>query len=212
MNTGKSIFTLLLVLLAVLPGFAEESAEGKRAFEQETLFKAGKVEHGGFGGPVVKISSVKNVGRVLVGGRGAWLINHSLTLGGGGYGVATEMSGNVNGTNRRFHMGYGGFEIGYIFRPASLIHVRIVNLIGAGGAGYRRGGDDCDGCRFPRFNADSFFVLEPSLYLELNIIKWMRMSLGAGYRYVNGLDGVPDYPDKDLCGASVELSFSFGKF
>ncbi|MBN1898396.1 MAG: hypothetical protein JW827_06435 [Spirochaetes bacterium] len=214
----RTMAIIMMAVLMVLPVWVlaeEEGTSSKDTFEQNTLFKSGKVTHGGFGAPIVKISTIKNRGRVLVGGRGAWLINHKWTIGGGGYGVASDMTGNVSGTNRRFHMGYGGFEIGYICKPASLFHMRFINLIGAGGIGYSRNKDDdcdCDWDFHDRYRADSFFVLEPSLSLELNIVKWMRMSLGAGYRYVNGVDNVPDFKSEDLSGPSIELNLTFGKF
>jgi len=54
--------------------------------EAETLF-AGEVVHGGFGGPVLKASTVNGSPALFVGGRGGWIINHSFILGGGGDGL-----------------------------------------------------------------------------------------------------------------------------
>jgi hypothetical protein len=65
----------LMIMIWTLPVFAGD----------ETLF-SGNVEHGGFGGPVVKFTQIKDEFGVLVGGRGGWIINHSFVLGAGGYG------------------------------------------------------------------------------------------------------------------------------
>ena len=76
MKSYRFIITLLVISVMAVPVLAEDTED---EFKQDTLFKSGKVKHGGFGGPVLKVSSIKDSGRVLVGGRGAWLINHSWT-------------------------------------------------------------------------------------------------------------------------------------
>ena len=199
--------------------FEDDAKADKKSddFKQHTLFKTGKVSHGGFGGPTIKVSAIKNVGRVLVGGRGGWIINHCFSIGGGGYGVATPITGNVNGTNKRYHMGYGGLELGFTIGSASLVHLNFLTLIGAGGIGYgdrstwhpHDRDDDHDDMNF---NGDGFFVVEPMAYLELNMTKWFRVCLGGGYRYVDGLNDVPNFSNQDLCGPSVELMLKFGRF
>jgi len=73
------IVSLLLLFIA---GIA-------RAQEEETLLGGG-FESGGYGGPVVKFTNVKGEFAVMAGGYGGWLINHSLMLGGGGYGLVTH--------------------------------------------------------------------------------------------------------------------------
>ncbi|MDD5066646.1 MAG: hypothetical protein PHF84_06325 [bacterium] len=201
---------VMFLLLSILLGL---SAGNLVYAEEKTLLGDTKITHGGFGGPVVKISMIKDAGRVFVGGRGAWIINHKVSLGGGGYGLVSSVSGIVDNTNRYFHMGYGGFELGIIFRSDSLVHLNLITLIGGGGAVYSRRQHDEDYHDGWKSNGgDAFFVLEPMLYLELNVTKWFRTCLGAGYRYVDGLDSFPNFSDKDLSGASVELCFKFGKF
>lgn len=74
-----------LVFVIMLISFAT-----KMAAQDETLFK-GDIETGGFGGPVVKYTSIYNQKALMVGGRGGWIINHSFVIGGGGYGVVTEV-------------------------------------------------------------------------------------------------------------------------
>jgi hypothetical protein len=61
------------------------------AFAQETTLINGEIESGGFGGPVLKVTSINGENAVMIGGRGGWIINHSLVLGGGGYGLVTEV-------------------------------------------------------------------------------------------------------------------------
>lgn len=58
--------------------------------QEQTLIKS-DVEHSGFGGPVVKATRIHDQGALMVGGRGGWIINHTLAIGGGGYGVVNDV-------------------------------------------------------------------------------------------------------------------------
>jgi hypothetical protein len=60
------------------------------AAQEETLFK-GDIQTGGFGGPVIKLTRINDQGALMVGGRGGWIINHCLALGGGGYGIVNDV-------------------------------------------------------------------------------------------------------------------------
>jgi hypothetical protein len=56
-------------------------------------------------------------------------------------------------------------------------------------------------------------VAEPMLFVELNVIKWVRVCVGGGYRYVEGVDGSRvNLNSCDLRGASAELQLKFGFF
>lgn len=76
----------------------------------------------------------------MVGGRGGWIINHSLVLGGGGYGVASEVDAPAGVLPLEgpldIEVGYGGFELEYIIHPMSLVHFNIYNFIGGGATNF----------------------------------------------------------------------------
>lgn len=72
----------LLFAIITLPVFAQE----------QTLIGSGEIENGGFGGPVVKVTSINGESAVFVGGRGGWIINHTFVLGGAGYGLVTNVN------------------------------------------------------------------------------------------------------------------------
>jgi len=181
--------------------------------DQETLF-SGDIEHGGFGGPVVMFSQVKGQTGVLVGGRGGWIINHLITLGGGGYGLVNKIPvgpASVSGLDSlMLQLGYGGFEAGLIFNSNRLVHVDCHVLIGAGGtgAGLWNNPEDFDSYDD---NGDAFFVLEPSLSLILNMTPHFRIGGGVSYRYISGVDS-PYVTDSDLSGPSFSVSLKFGRF
>jgi hypothetical protein len=89
---------------------------------------------GGFGGPVVKLTSVNHQSAVMFGGRGGWIINHSLMLGGGLYGVVNDVDAPEGVLPLEgpldIEFGYLGFEVEYIIHPKSLFHYSIYTLIG----------------------------------------------------------------------------------
>ena len=122
----------LLVLVFTSPVLAQEA----------TLIN-GEIESGGFGGPVLKVTSINGENAVMVGGCGGWIINHSFVLGGGGYGLVTDVHAKATDSiHQNIEMGYGGLELEYIPSSNDLFHLSVGLLVGAGGIGYRHGDND----------------------------------------------------------------------
>ena len=175
---------------------------------QETLME-GDLRHGGFGAPVVKFTQIDDRFGVLVGGRGGWIINGSLVIGGGGYGLANldnfEHVTNASGDRGRLSMGYGGLELTYVLRPDELVHLTLGVLIGAGGVVWNPLGSS------GRQEDDPFFITEPELDVVLNVTRFMRLALGAGYRLVRGVE-LFDLGDGDISGLAGVVTLKFGSF
>ena len=188
-----------MMLLVAFPAFAQE----------ETLIK-GDIESGGFGGPVVKFTSMNGEAGILVGGRGGWIINHSLIIGGGGYGLANNIKAKVLGPNgeRYLNFGYGGVELEYVSQPARLVHLSYMVLVGGGGVNWRD-----ENLRAGSMNqeSDTFFILEPEVNVSLNVTQYFRLSAGVSYRYVSGSSSAVS-SNPDLSGPSGIIVFRFGKF
>jgi len=182
------------------------------AAQEETLF-SGDVEHGGFGGPVIKFSQINNKNALLVGGRGGWIIDHRITIGGGGYGLITKVptiNSQVDGADSlSLGMGYGGFQLGYIHNSNRMIHFAFQTLIGGGGVSHMQWDNEFD------FNfeeeGDGFFILEPSVDVVLNVSTFFRICAGISYRYISGVD-LDGLSDSDLSGTSAQLTLKFGSF
>ena len=83
--------------------------------QQETIFK-GPIKSGGYGAPVIKFGQIGDESAIWVGAKGGWIINHTLMLGGGGYGLVSEVDELCIGgvPYRRLGVGYGGFIMEYI--------------------------------------------------------------------------------------------------
>lgn len=181
-----------------------------QSFGQEQTLLSGKIEHGGYGGPVVKFTSINDKFGVLVGGHGGWIINHTLILGGGGYGLVNEAEANTLGPlgERYVEFGYGGFEVEWVINSDKLIHFSIHTLIGGGSVTFRNEAEDIT---FRDKTTDNFFVLEPGATLDLNVTSWLRFSVGASYRFASGVDS-PVSTNSDLSAPAAVVMLRFGKF
>lgn len=192
------------------------------AQEHETLFSS-PVDHGGYGGLVSKLTPIRGEMAYMLGGYGGWLIDHRLMLGLGGYGLVTNVRATAQaeqayspfGDPLYVEFGYGGLMLEYMLAPHRLVHVNAQLLVGAGGVNYRENWqdnwlDDNPGRRYGR--TEALFVAEPAVNVELNLTEWMRLSAGASYRFVNGVDGLVGLENKDLSGPSGQLALKFGAF
>jgi hypothetical protein len=212
MMRSTRLWALASLVVLSAPAAAEEGGAGKppAAPEAEVLIP-GTAHHGGWGAPVVHVSTIRDRAAVLVGGRGGWLLDRRLTLGGGGFGLATEIAApaaaQVPGERQLdLALGYGGGWIEYTFSPLRLLHVSVGTLIGGGGVSlkFRHGGSYGSG-------SDGFFVTEPTVTAELNLARFLRLDLGVAYRWIVGAD-MPGLAYSDVAGFSGVLALKFGKF
>lgn len=172
--------------------------------ERESLISSNNTAFGGFGGLVAKSARLNGQSNILVGGKGAWLIDHSLYIGGAGYGSSREI------TDTQLKMGYGGLLMGYVFKPNHMLHFNIELLAGAGGLvndqyEHNNNHDEHDNLD------DVFSIIEPGANLSFAIAKFVDISAGISYRYVQSIDTV-NLTDADLSGWSFNTSVVFGKF
>ncbi len=169
---------------------SQAAAEEQETFRPKTLIGDRAASWGGFGSPVIKGTSLGGGTAILVGGRGAAVLNHTVAIGGGGFGLA--------GRRDDLAFGYGGPSVNVIFFPESLVHFDVGALVGWGGA--RTGSLET-----------GVFVLEPEVNLELNITHNMRLALGASYRHVTEVSGATGIAP-DFSGFTGTLALRFGTF
>jgi len=185
--------------------------------QEETLMGQEEIANGGFGAPVVKFTSINSQFGVLAGGRGGWIINHSLILGIGGYGLVN----NVNAADMIIdrgpflNFGYGGFEMEYIRNWDKMVHASIYLLLG-GGAVSQRTNIFAEPLvwttsNFGPFNSTNFFIAEPAVNIELNIVKFFRIDIGASYRLISGVNRI-GLNNSDFGSPSFVIPLKFGKF
>jgi hypothetical protein len=176
---------------------------------QEKTLISGDIESGGYGGPVLQVTKINNQSAVLVGGVGGWIINHTLVLGGGGYGLVTDVNAKYPDPfygSQYLTVGYGGLYLEYIASSDEVVHLTVGTLVGGGSVGYK----NQEMFNMNRF-VDQFFVLEPNIQVNLNVTEFFRISAGANYRWVSGVQNNLT-SNADLSGPSGTLILRFGMF
>jgi hypothetical protein len=161
-------------------------------------------ESGGWGAPVVHLSTVRNRAAVFLGGRGGWLIARRLTIGGSGSGLATRIPAppalQTPGGDNDLQLGYGGLWVEYAVEPLRRIHMTFGTLIGGGGLTLHNG---------TTLRDDQFFVVEPTAAVELNVARSVRADLGVAYRWIIGVR-MPGVSQSDVSGVSLIAVVKFG--
>ncbi|UCD37003.1 MAG: hypothetical protein JSW54_09205 [Fidelibacterota bacterium] len=195
----KTKIVISMLLLTIAPLSAQE----------QTLL-SGHSDHGGFGGPTYQLTQFGDQFAFLSGGRGGWIIDHTIYLGAAGYGLAHHIKMDTGPqTDHYLNLGYGGLELGAILASNRLIHATVSTLAGGGGANYLY--KAWDGDLTDESVMDAFYIIEPSLQLIVNVTRYFRIGMGASYRYVSGVE-LEGISDDYLSGPSASLTFKFGKF
>jgi hypothetical protein len=159
------------------PPLAEPDAD--QGADADTVLGS-HVEHGGYGSPELKLTSLSGRSALLVGGEGGWIIGRRLVLGGGGYGAATEVQSPS------------------VLQPAG------------GDAHLSMGGGATSSTSDGSFHrSDSFFVVEPDLAAEVNLARHVRLAIGGSYRFVGGTE-VTGFTATRLNGPAATLALRFG--
>jgi hypothetical protein len=198
----KRLYVFLLMLTCSL------------AAREQTLF-SGQMDHGGYGGPVLKYTQIGPNGAdgILTGGQGGWIIDHKFVIGGGGYGLTNNISADwydmraYDGEPYVLDFGYGGLLLGFISNSDALVHYEIFSLIGAGGINYRVKDDYNQNSS----SGDAIFVAEPGINIMLNVTDFFRIGVGGTYRFARGVE-LPAMSDADLSNFSAQIIFKFGAF
>jgi hypothetical protein len=188
----------------------------------QTLIGTNDYTSGGFGGPVIKVGSIDGQTGVFFGGRGGWVINRTFVLGGGGYGYTDNMWQMHEGgpsLDTGITFGYGGLELEYLINANDILHAVIQTHIGGGGFAVMEYQRDNQGYEYDwdgrTLYSVATFVFEPSINAEVNILSWLRLGVGTGYRFVTGIDatiGGKRYDNSTVSGFFGQGIIKFGPY
>ncbi len=208
MKRFQLIFAAMIISLGLM-------AQERTGNEYRTLL--GNRQHGsngGYGAFSMGFGTIDNSDAFFGGMKGGWVIDHSLTIGIAGYGFMNNFDLNLKpgSVNRYLSGGYGGLLIEPVIAPFSPIHLTIPVILGAGGIAQLDQYYYHDYYYEPVVNdASAFFVVQPGLELELNIVRFMRFAAGASYRFTTDID-IEGVSDKALNGFMGHFTLKFGKF
>ncbi len=219
----KNTFLFIIFLLAFTFANAQDSYQND---EVRTIFTKNK-SNGGYGALSLAYSNIGGYDAMVAGVRAAFIFDHSLAVGLGGYGFANNLNydyyhHNNSETNLSLAGGYGGLIIEPIVAGKSPVHLSFPVLIGAGGVAlvdmydYDYWDDNYPGYEYAY---DVFFVIEPAVELEFNLARFFRMAAAVSYRYTSnidlkrtGLELSSQTKSDALRGLNFGLTFKFGKF
>ena len=210
--------SMLLVFLLLLSGsaFAQQEDGGIR-----TLFKKSdkdkKIHVGWYIGPEGAWTRFKQKDVFLGGISFGVTLDHFFSVGLAGSGILNP--GNLwyddvwekNGAY--LAGGYGGVRMEFTLFPKYPVHLSFPLLIGGGGLTYlhRYYYDWNYYYDVTSLDWDAFFVVEPGIRVELNVVKFMRIYAGAAYRYTPDLDLI-NTPADLINNFNAVFGLKFGKF
>ena len=211
----RLIFTSLLLLLITQVGFAQKEETKNNT---ETVFKKGSIKFSGsFISPEVKIGNVYEDLGLFAGGKMGVSLNNKFLIGLGFYGLVnnselfaerpSEFGFNPTVELASIKFIYGGLSLEYSFFSNKVVHFNIPVFVGPGKVSIK-GEEDMF---FDRIEKSSVFVIEPGLALEFNLFKFLKIDLGASYRYVNG-SVLESLDDEDLSDLSYNFTLKFDFF
>ena len=214
-NRSNFIGTFMGILFSLaLITSASAQDENER---MSTLFGGtrGQIDYGGWAGINFGYNQVDGKDTYKIGARGGVLINHRFTIGlaGNGFFSDREYENIITDQTVRIAGGDGGLFMEATLFPFFPVHVSIPVIIGAGGVAYTSNQWN-DGEYYwgrEKFDSDAYFLLEPGLEVELNLIKFMRLAVGGTYRFTSDIDMV-NTSSGMLRGLNWHFTLKFGSF
>ena len=193
--------------------YAQDDYRHNDSDEIQTIFSKEK-SNGGYGAFSIGYTEIDNKDAIMMGARGAWIINHSFAIGLGGYGFVNDINyNNPFNDNQDYNLagGYGGLILEPILAPRMPVHLSFPVLFGMGGIAYIEHHNNWDYWWSGNDQSDIFWVFEPSAELEFNLTKYFRMAATVSYRLTSNITMQNTDPEI-LNGVTAGLVFKFGKF
>jgi hypothetical protein len=228
----KKIFLITLLFLGA-NGFLfsqdtiQQKFDKEKPDEVQTLF-AGKGHHtkislGWYVGPTATYTQFGGKNAFMPGIEGGIIMNHFFSIG-----LAGSITANVN--NLYFHNvqdtmgacfigGYAGVKLEFTVFPKFPVHFSFPLLIGGGGSAYLHQYNYLYDNNWHNYNSsdykvldwNSFFILEPGIRAEVNIVKFLRFWVGGTYRWVPNYKLMNTNSDF-MSNFNLSAGLKFGKF
>ena len=187
----KLFYTLFVLFFSIL-SFADETTA---------------ISHGGFGGPVIKMTDIYDRTTPMIGGKGAYLVEHSFYVGGAAYSVAKNNEYKSPATiKQKYNFSYAGVILGYLFTPSKNFHINTQLLLGSAITFLYVPNSKKS---IELSSADYSFVSEAEIGILYDVNRFLKIELSSGFRYVHPTQY---FTSQELNGYSLNLGFWFGKY
>lgn len=214
MNKILKISTLVVIMLSTISGFAQETITFG-AYDEEsdqrirTLFHRDQRD-GFYGALSTGYMPIDDMHGVTVSARGAWILDHYFAVGLGGSCFVTGIDNidmmfdyDVDDNGEKLYGGgYGGLFLEPIVAPMSPVHLSFPILAGFGAVTDNQ---------LYYSDLQTFVVFEPSVELEVNLTRFMRIAGYFSYRFTSKLN-FADADEHLLNTYSTGITLKFGMF
>jgi hypothetical protein len=174
-----------------------------------------------------KLTSLNGNNAKFLGGAFGIVIKQRTRIGLGGYSLTgknmfeyQDPSGENIGYQLKNELNYFGPFFEFVFLPDALVHITIPVQLGGGKATIKQevqlnqlsfpGPEEIERTYWATVEKCNLSVIEPGVNFELEILSWMKLDLGASYRFVLGseLNTIPNSARK-FSGASFQFGLKF---
>lgn len=210
MKSKKRMSVLLVLLCMATSIYAQDSNETKTLFGKKEWKPLKKINYLGlYVAPEIQYAGLAGGFTPMVGASAMLQINKKWGIGGVAYTTLGDYTPTQLSSTKAYNFDaqFGGLKLEYTVKPNSLVHVSFPLIIGAGmaridSAGRKRGewdmfgekgmkgeGMHSEGDRRGRgdhMGDNLFFMIQPGVHLEMNVIKYAKVFLGASYRIAAG--------------------------
>lgn len=221
-HTFRTILPAALFILLSAPAFAQDDMTSIRITRAEdkpmrTVFSS-PGHTGWWIGPESAITRIDGRNAFLAGLSGGLIVDHTFSIGVTAKALLNSPDlyfDDVLSTDRVFlYGGYGGLRLEGRLFPHSVVNVAFPVIIGGGGAMYSTWGKQqwypSNGDDYT-YAWDAFFLVEPGVTLGINVLRFLRVDIGASYRYIPDLD-LPATDDDMLNGFNATVGLRLGRF
>jgi hypothetical protein len=224
-KTIMMISAMLISASAVAQEIESDETDRERDNQIQTVFKGGPRSVTGYGALTNKFTTIRGDFANLTGVYGGVFINHKLMIGVGAAALTNTLEVPLQYSadplrDMNYEYGQVGLVTEYVMGSNKAIHLAFNLFSGAGFTVQNdrdHWDDDWDDDDFDWENNDNtrdtnwFFVVEPGVQLEVNVLRWMRFSPGISYRAAFGSDGL-GMRDSDISNISYNATLKFGRF
>lgn len=168
----------------------------------------------GYGSPILSVTRLAGATGLLVGARGGAVLLRRFVLGAAGFSLVNNVtmpaSAQLGPGSHNIQYGSGGFWFAYILSPEWVVHPTFGLLLGGGSVGYQVT-EQAAGAP-PTYTNSAFFQAQPEVEVDVNVTQFMRIGVGAYYRFVVGVKLEDKLTNADVGGPGGLLAIKFGTY
>jgi hypothetical protein len=197
---------LLLLFFAIVTTTTAQTNESAK-----TVFGGGKPDIGYFISPSCQVGEIAGSTAILPGIGAGVVFNDRLYLGINFKFIASENTPEGETDNRYYlDQRYCGLRFEYAIQPKSVVHLNFPVEFGVGETELDLKDSYENEDLVPTDDA-WFAYLEPGIALEINLHKYVKLNINAGYRFVSKVS-FRNLTEKDMMGITCSAGLKIGLF